>query len=193
MSDFVFPSDQDRADDDELDRVCCELEEQMASKTDDKAAKLAGAITDAAVKAGGVEPGIELSGPQLLMAVNDMAETIINLQRKADSSSETPIHQIAKQYLNEGQQERFMGEIREMLYGHPRRPLSESEIHKAAKRYLSKRQQGYFMGEIREALYGHNDRVVRPASDCCCGETEEIWRLCPQHKHITGEEQGEEV
>lgn len=53
MSDFVFPSDQDRAESPELDRVCQELEEQMASKADDKAAKLAGAITDAAVKAGG--------------------------------------------------------------------------------------------------------------------------------------------
>lgn len=149
MSDFVFPSDQDRAESPELDRVCQELEEQMASKADDKAAKLAGAITDAAVKAGGVEPGIELSGPQLLLAVDDMAEAIISLQRQSEA-------------------------------------LSEGAIHKVAKRYLNKRQQGFFMGEIREAMYGHNNRAPRPVTDCCCGETEEAWRLCPQHKHITG-------
>lgn len=149
MDDFVFPSDQARAESPDLDRVCCYLEAQMESHSDNSAAKLAEAITNAAVKAGGVEPGIELSGPQLLLAVNDMAEAIISFQRPSET-------------------------------------LSEGEIHKVAKRHLNKRRQGLFMGDIRKAIYGHNDRGPRPVSDCCCGETEETWRLCPQHKHITG-------
>jgi|AntRauTorcE11897_2_1112592.scaffolds.fasta_scaffold63447_1 hypothetical protein len=45
MSDFVFPSDQDRAESPELDRVCRELESRMGSQSDDKG------TTDAAVAA----------------------------------------------------------------------------------------------------------------------------------------------
>lgn len=101
MDDFVFPSDQDRAESPEMDRVCRYLEDLMESR----------------------------SGA-----------------------------------------------------------LAEGTIHKVAKRYLNKRQQGFFMGEIREAMYGYNDRAPRPMSDCCCGETEEAWRLCPLHKNITSTE-----
>lgn len=36
MSDFVFPSDQDRADDDELNRVCTELEDVMTQAESDE-------------------------------------------------------------------------------------------------------------------------------------------------------------
>lgn len=153
MDSFVFPSDQDRAGSPELDRVCDQLEAVLerldsVSELDSVAAKLANAITSAAVKAGGVEPGVELSGPQLLLAVNDMAEAIISFRRQSET-------------------------------------LSEGEIHKIAKRYLNKRQQGLFMGEVREAMYGFNERAPRPVNECCCGEAEAAWCLCPQHTHIT--------
>lgn len=150
MESFVFPSDQARADSPELDRVCDHLEavlEQLdsSSESDDVAAKLADAITSAAVKAGGVEPGMELSGPQLLLAVNDMAEVIVGFQRPSET-------------------------------------LSEGKIHQVAKRYLSKPKQALFMGEIRTAIYGYNDRAARPVNECCCGEADEAWRLCPLHR-----------
>lgn len=91
MESFVFPSDQDRADSPELDRVCDHLEAVLerlgsASESDDAAAKLAGAVTSAAVKAGGVEPGMELSGPQLLLAVNDMADALIEKQSQPSAA-----------------------------------------------------------------------------------------------------------
>lgn len=87
MESFVFPSDQDRADSPELDRVCDHLETVLerldsASGSDAGAAKLASAVTNAAVKAGGVAPGVELSGPQLLLAINDMADALIAKQNQ---------------------------------------------------------------------------------------------------------------
>lgn len=133
METFVFPSDQDRADSPELDRVCGHLEVVLerlgsASELDSIAGKLANAITNAAVKAGGVEPGIELSGPQLLLAVNDMAEAIIGFQRTPETLSEGDIHKVAKRYLSKPKQALFMGEIRTAIYGYndrAARPVNE--------------------------------------------------------------------
>ena len=55
------------------DRLRGILEESGQLPCNDDNPKLAAAITEAAVKSGGVSPGIELTGPQLLLALDDMA------------------------------------------------------------------------------------------------------------------------
>ncbi|KXS55078.1 MAG: Uncharacterized protein AWU57_581 [Marinobacter sp. T13-3] len=87
----------DIIDDIRLDELDYALEQKGANDNSDAAARerdlLVESITEAAQTAGVVEPGTELIGPQLLMAVNDMAmaarETVTRNEVKAAANNES--------------------------------------------------------------------------------------------------------
>jgi hypothetical protein len=182
MDNFCFPSDQDRAESPELDRVCIQLESMLEVSCESAAEKLAKGITDAAVKAGGVEPGLELTGPQLLMVVNDMAEALVGLLANSTQMSQADIHKVAKRYLSKRQQGYFMEEVREALSG----SMTQAFLEQLAKHYLLESQLSRFNREIRDLVPA--SKVEDDRGDCCCGETEQAWRLCPLHKEVTSTE-----
>ena len=182
MENFVFPSDQDRADSPELDRVCDYLLSVLDEVSDSAAVKLAKAITEAAVKAGGIVPGVALSGPQLLMAMDDMAEALVSLQDRPALVSQADVHKVTKRYLSKRKQGYFMGELREMTAA----GSDLGAVHQMAKWYLDKQQQEHFMSEIRDVRSISQNIPSSPnMGDCCCGETEQAWRLCPLHQEDT--------
>ena len=182
MEGFVFPSDQDRADSPELDRVCDYLLSVLDEVSDSAAVKLAKAITEAAVKAGGIVPGVALSGPQLLMAVDDMADAIVSHQAPLPLLLDADIHRVVKRFLSKRKQGYFMSELREMTAA----GSDLGVVHQMAKRYLDEQHQERFMSEIREIRSIAQNIPSSPnMGDCCCGETEQAWRLCPLHQEDT--------